>query len=105
MDKKADLTTSLMCFNKKGSMYQILDLLRNQPLRFGMDDESVLALTKEVVSYAKRHVGAGYYWGAYGQKMTEQFLQQQVKRFGADKVKPDIQRKKIWENLYLIVQV
>ena len=48
----------------------------------------------KVVSYAKRHVGAGYCWGAYGQKMTEQFLQQQVKRFGADKVKPDIQRKK-----------
>lgn len=30
---------------------EILELLRNQPLKFGMDDENVLNLTKEIVSY------------------------------------------------------
>jgi formate C-acetyltransferase len=30
---------------------EILEILKNQPLKFGMDDEEVLSLTKEIVSY------------------------------------------------------
>ena len=48
----------------------------------------------KVVAFLKKHVGDGYCWGGAGERMSEKVLQQFLKRFDKDHVKPDKQRAK-----------